>query len=257
MKEQNDYAEIDLLALMRAVLKRAWIVILATLLLGVMAYGYAAMFVKPVYTSQAQMLVLSSSTVSGDGRTPTSAELYAAQQLATAYMIILRSTPTMERVIEKVGLTISPEALKGMVKTQSVQDTEIFQVTVTASSPQLAKDIADAIVEVFPERIREAYPGSVLNAVERPSLPKGPSAPNKRYYALVGAFLGFAMSCLVVILLDINDDVISSTDYLTKNYDIPILSVIPDLADSSDSGYGYHYGYYYYSSREQSEGEKK
>ncbi|MBQ7624188.1 MAG: hypothetical protein IJS65_02805 [Clostridia bacterium] len=252
MNEKKDYMEIDLLRLGRAILKRWWLIAIVSILGGVIAFGYASYFVKPTYTSKAQILVVNSAASNTAGRNPTASELNAAQQLANTYMVIIKSTSTMKRVMDKLGINVSPEVLQRMIKTEIVPDTEIFKVKVTALSPEGAKQIADALVEVFPEEI--PYPNSVLNVIEEPDLPRSRTSPNRTRYAFIGMVLGFILSAGIVVITDMTDDIIRSEDHLVQNYDLPILVVIPDL---HDYGEGHSTGYYRYSSSKPKEGETK
>ena len=246
MKEQRDYMEIDLIRLGKTLLKHAWIIALAVVVSAALLFAYATYFVMPTYTSKAQILVVNNAASNAAGRNPTSAELSAAQQLANTYMVIIKSTSTMERVAKKLNLNLSPSVLQTMVKTEIITDTEIFRVRVTTASPELSKQIADALIEVFPEEI--PYPNSVLNVIERPDLPRVKTSPNRTKYATMGAFIGFLLSAGVVIIADMTDDVIRSEDYLVQNYDLPVLIVVPDL---HDYGEGHSTGYYRYSSSSQ------
>ena len=57
-----------------------------------------------------------------------------------------------------------------------------------------------------------------MRIVDSAVLPEKKSSPNVTMYALVGMLAGFAVSCVVVIILKLRDNSITSEDYLINNY---------------------------------------
>ena len=65
-------------------------------------------------------------------------------------------------------------------------------------------------------------------------------SPNVTRNTAMGMVIGFLLSCLVICIITIIDDTIRDEDYILQNYDLPILSKIPDLSeDETKSKYAY------------------
>lgn len=249
MREQNtesEVYEIDLLRLAKLLWRRAWIIVAATILVGTLSFGYSKLFITPRYESRALMYVNNSSiSVGGASLTFSSSQLSAAKSLVDTYAVILKSRTTLNAVIRKTGVDYTYEELNSMVRAASVNDTEIFAITVNSADPEEAEMLANAIADILPDKISDIVEGSSVSVVDRAVVSTRKVSPSNSRYAAIGLLLGFFLSSAIVILSDLFDDVIRNDDYLTQTYDIPILGIIPDLTSRSDerAGYGYGYGY--------------
>ncbi len=241
MNKQKQNTEIDVLKLAGVVLKKWWIVLLATAVVGILAFDYASYFVTPLYQSKVQIIVDSSGDTS---EKTTTAEITASQRLADTYRVILKTRPVLEAVIEYTGLNYTTTALEKMIKTQAVNSTEIFEIIVTTPSPEDSRDIANALAAILPDQVKKLKPNSLstLTLLEPAVLPESRVSPNRVRYAALGAMIGFIVSVAIICIIDLLDDVIHDEEYLTKTYDLPILAVVPDLLDEGQ-GHSTEYGY--------------
>ena len=260
-KDNNDEVlEIDLLRLIKVLWHRAWIVAIAAFVAAGVALCYAKFAITPLYRATSMMYVNNSSfSVGGMSYTISSAQLTAAQGLVDTYLVILNSRTTLNEVADKSGLNYSYAQLSQMISASAVNETEIFKVAVTSSNPEHAKIIANTIAEVLPKSISNVVDGSDVRVVDYAVTPTKRVSPSYTKYTMVGFAIGAVLSAGLIVLLDIFDDVIHDSDYLHQTYsDIPVLAMIPNLAQSSsDSSYGYKYGYGYGYGKSKNSGDKK
>ena len=244
MKETNsNYLEIDLLRLLKALWHRAWAIALAMLLFGGAAFAYSAFLVKPLYQAGAMLYVNNSSfSVGSTSFSITSSELTAAQSLVSTYVVLLKSRTTLETVIESADLDYSYGELVEMIDAHAVNGTEIFEVVVTSEDPQEAERIANTIARVLPEKISGIVDGSSVRVVDYAVVPSQKSSPNITMYTAIGILLGLALSCLIIILLEVFDDEIHDEDYLIQTYQLPVLASIPELLSNKSTESYYQYG---------------
>ena len=59
----------------------------------------------------------------------------------------------METVIRQSGCSLSSDQLSKMLTIQSVDDTQVFNVSVTAEDQQLAVAIVNTIAAILPEKV--------------------------------------------------------------------------------------------------------
>ena len=240
MEKKEEYVEIDLLQLFRALLHRAWLIILAALLTGAMAFAYTQFLVTPLYKARTLMYVNNNSISLGSTQVSISqGDLTAAQSLVDTYTIILGTRTTLNDVIEKANLNYSYEQLSKMISAAAVNSTEIFYIEVTSPDPAEAELIANTIGQVLPEKISAIVDGSSVRLVDYAKVPARPSSPNAMKNALLGALVGMVISCAAIIIKQLMNDKVTGPDYLVQNYDIPVLAVIPELT-SGRSGSGYY-----------------
>ena len=238
-KYQDD--TIDLARLGRALVRRFWAILLSALICGGIACSYAAIFVVPLYQASALMYVNNSeSSIDSSTIIYSTGQLSAAQRLIDTYAVILKSRTTLEEVIEEAGLSCSYSELYSMISVESVNDTEIFSITVTDTDPEEAALIANTIADILPDRISEIVEGSSVKIADSAVVPTAKVSPDLMDYARTGALIGFLISFAAVMVLEVFDDAIHDGAYLLQTYDIPILAEIPDLMENEGNGY---YGY--------------
>ena len=262
MNKNEEYLEIDLLRLLAALWRRAWAIILAMVIFGAAAFGYASYFITPLYQSSALMYVNNSSFSLGSTSVSLS-DLSASQSLVDTYIVILKTRLTLNEVIERAELKYSYNQLAGMISASAVNETEIFRIVVTAPDPEEATKIANTIAEVLPDKIADIMDGSSVRIVDYAVVPSRKSSPNITRYTTLGMLAGAVLSAAVIILMELFDEQIRDEEYLKNTYDLSMLAVIPELyTDSKGKGYGYGYGYgsgYGYGQRrhDSSKGRKK
>lgn len=239
MGKNEKEIEIDLRRLMLVLWSRAWVIVLVSVLFAAVAFSYAWFFITPTYSASAQLYV-NNNYVDSPGF--SSSQIAAAQDLADTYMVILESRNVLEDVAEQTGLGYSYGQLKGMVSTEAVNETEVFQITVTCAQYKHAAIIANAIADVLPDKIAAVVDGSSVRVVDRAVENPNPVGPSYQKYLVLGAVIGVAFSVAVIILADLMDTTINSEDYLAQVYKkIPLLAVVPG-GEGSKSG---HYKGYY------------
>ncbi len=235
---------IDILDILKAVWKRAWIILICSVITAGIGFSAAAFFITPQFTSSIMLYVNNSSiSVGSSNFSISSSEISAAQSLVKTYAIILDNRTTLEEVIKKADLDIGYRQLSGMIKSESVNDTEVLKITVTSEDPYLSKKIVNCIAELLPQRISEVIHGSSMEVFDAGEANLQKVSPSITMYTLKGFFAGFIISVFAVIVLYFMDSSIHDEEYVIKTYDYPILVCIPDLSSDSGKKYGY-YSYY-------------
>ena len=247
MTEERDETEIDLLQLAKALIKKWWIIAIASIVAAALALGYTYIFVTPKYQSSASFYVNSKNLdIGGVTASISSGEINAARSLVSVYIEILKSRTALNEVIRDTGVEYKYSELLKMISAASVNNTEIFKVTVTSHDPKEAELIVNQIAQKMPQWISDIVDGTSVRVVDYGIVPERRSSPSYSKNTILGFLIGFIGSSAVIIIMDLFDDVVHSEEYLTQTYsDIPLLAVIPDLDAHNGGGYGYGYGYGY------------
>ena len=238
---KEDYIEIDLMRLLKAVWRHMVVIVLAMLLCGGAGFSVAYWLVPAKYQATALMYVNNSSISMGSTSISLS-DLSASQTLVDTYIAILKTRLTLDDVIKEAQLNYTFEQLEGMITAGSVNGTEIFRVTVTSTDPQEAERIANTITVVLPDKISQILDGSSARTVDLAVTPRVKSSPSYQKYALVGALAGLLLSAGIVVIRELLDEQIHSEGQLLQGYGLPVLASVPDLlASKSGKGYGSYY----------------
>lgn len=228
---------IDLLELLKTLWKHALPIILVTVLALCGGYAASKFLIAPKYTSSVTFYVNNSNQNQSGSYSISTTELSAAKTLVDTYVVILKMRPTLEDVQQNTGLSYTEEELKKMISADSVDGTEIFEVKVTGTNAPDTTAIANEIANVLPGHISEVVEGSSVKIVENAVLPTKPTSPNHKKNAMIAAAAAFILMCGIYTVKFLLDTIIHDETYLTQNYDIPVLAVIPDLAEKQKSGY--------------------
>ena len=217
-------------------------IIAAGLIGGALTYCVCSFFVAPVYEASAKMIVNAKQEQTG---TVTNDQILSAQKLVDTYAIIIRSRTVLEPVVNKLHLSMDVERLAKMVTVTSVNETQVMQVAVQSTNPELALDIVTEIIAVSPEIIIDAVEAGSVKTVETAHIRKNPVAPNTNLYTLLSAFLCMFAVVAIVFIRFMTDNTYKSEVDLRDDLGLPILGVIPDYSSclkKSEGKKGYDYG---------------
>ena len=241
--------EIDVLSLIRAIWKNMLLIILVALLFGSAVFGYTAFLVEPEYQATASMYVNNSSfSLGATSFSISSSDLSASNSLVSVYLYILKSRTTLEEVIQAADLSYTPDELKKMISTRSVDKTGAFEVTITSTNPAEVELIANSVAQILPDRIAEIVDGTTVRIVDYAIIPSRRSGPSILKNTVLGILVG-GMLCAVAVavkhlLNDTSGMMIQSVDDLRALYpEIMVLATIPDMRLSEKKN-GYYSTYY-------------
>ena len=241
--EKNSTVEIDLKRLFNAVIERAWVVCISTVLCAIIALVGTIYLITPKYQSSAMFYVNNNSLSVGDASfSISSGDITAAKSLVDTYIVILNSRTCLNDVIDYAGIDLSYGELKGMISASAVNSTEIFEVVVTSPDPAQAKDIANAIAHILPKKISNIVESTAANVVDYAVTSSTPSSPNYIQNTITGLMFGFILSICIIIIREVFDITIRAEEDIQQHCNYPILSAVPDMQSHSKGGY-YYGGY--------------
>lgn len=203
--------------------RRRFVTILACLVVGVLAAALALFLIPKTYTATANAYV-SVRVIESDNA--STGNFFSASQLANhkaqAFASLLSSATVAEGVANKLGLGVSPTALASRVSARSVQNVSTIIVSASAASPAEARAIAEAVIEVASEELKEldceASPVTLelLSSADLSTVASSP-APRRTYILglLGGLVVGYGIALLKTLLdrhIRVTEDVERSTE---------------------------------------------
>jgi len=220
--------ELDLKKLFEILLRRWWIICLAFISGITSAFLITRLFIDPVYSAKATLYVYNSENRQ-QSSTITSSDLSVSKTLVDTYIVILKSDAVLNEVSKQCDLGYSAEEIRRMISASSVNNTEVFQVTVENKNPHHAQIITNTLIEVAPPQIIRVVHGGSVEVIDSATLPTAPSSPNVLLNTVIGGFLGLMLSVMGAILFEMLDTRIKSEEDLTEIYNIPVIGVIPSI----------------------------
>ena len=128
----------------------AWLILLVTLLAGVGVFIVSKQM-TPIFRASTTVLVNEAPAT----KSTDYASVLTSERLTQTYAQLLTKNPVLERVIQSLGLNVSPSALKRSIQVQPVRDTQLVVVQVEDTDPVRAASIANALVVEFAAQNQE------------------------------------------------------------------------------------------------------
>lgn len=228
--------------LLGEVLRRWWILLLATLVAATVAYVGTASQEK-TYTVSVRVMAIAS---------PPDywLDLYAKNRLAS-YKDLINNWNFVSQALIEAGLAIDPGLAQSKLSLGHNPDSNVIQIIATDTEPARAADIVNALATGFirqneldnerfiaeVEEVEETYPGRVnMVQLETASPPTTASGPRVRVNTVAGAVLGCAAGLLIVFGLIYLDDTLRSREEVERYLQRPLLAVAPERVGSRGGG---------------------
>lgn len=243
MNNTNDLEQIDIKRMIEIVLDRIVSIVVITLVFGLISFALSKYFITPKYESSITMYINNRrSTTSIDQEnveTKTlSSDITASQQLVPTYIEMLKSNNVLQTVSDTVekttGEVYTVNKLKGMIEAEAVSNTEIIRVSVRVVDAAIAREIANTIADVAPEKIQNFIERSDVRIIDRAKISTSPVTPNVRNNTILGALLGLVLSISFILLRELFDVRVKAADDLVMKFQYPVLGSIPEIYVSYD-----------------------
>lgn len=222
MNNDSNETEIDLLELLFAIKKKIWLVLVMGIG-GALTVGLITMFlIKPMYSSTAQLYILSSST-----SLTSLADIQIGSSLTKDYVQLVQSRPVVEQVIETLELDMTCEEVLNKMTFSNPSDTRILVITAQDEDPQRAKDLVDQFAVVSRVRIASIMNTEAPSVVELGIVNDKPVSPSLVKNTLVGFIAGILLAILIIFIEFMMDDTVKTSDDVDKYLGLNTLASIP------------------------------
>ncbi len=236
MNEQEE--TIDLRVLLKIFVSHMYTIIAITLVAAIIGFLLAYFVVPKRYTSEALMYVESSSSKSIDS-TININDINAAQKLVNTCEILFTSEYVFGELSEHLNGRYTKEQLGKMVKIESVNNTEIFRISIISGNPTDSYDIANELITLATNEFRRVIKGGSIETVSMPTLPEKHTFPSAVTFTIVGGMIGFLIIYVFFLMLELLDTKLKPDDDLTAIYDLPVFAEILDFTATDKSGHKY------------------
>lgn len=214
-------------------LRRSWMVITCTALLGIAAASSFLLVVTPQYTTSTRLYISASA---GDGAVAselTQSNSFAVQAAVT-YAGVAASPLVLQRAIEELHLDESARNLATRVTATAKDGTALLDIAVTDSDPSRAAETANAIAAAFDDvltsKLEPARDGDrplVSSTVIAPAVaPTAPTAPRPIPVIVAGFVLGTAVGVGSAVLRKVLDTRLRSVAAIEDATEVPYLGSI-------------------------------
>lgn len=214
---------INLGELADALLRRAGLLILVTVLCAALGFGYSAFFVKPLYSASAMMIVTAGEKYPDYVSTD---QLNSAATLVDTYSIIIKSDTVMNQVMRNLDMEDTFSTSVRDISVAAVNETQVMQITVRATDPNIALDVCKEITNVAPGVLLDVVEVGSVNLVSEAHSSFRRVSPNIKLYTVAAGVVGLLAAALVIAVITLLDNKIKNENDI-RQLNLPILGVIP------------------------------
>lgn len=224
-----------------ALLRRWWIVALAALVAGLVAYAATSAQAK-TYTVSARVMAIAE---------PPDywLDLYAKNRLAS-YRDLINNWEFVREALASAGSDIDPGHAQSVLLMGHNPDANIIHIVVTDTNPTRAATIVNALADAFVarnatenERIRDEpraidanEPGVIeMVKLDAPTAPSVPSGPRVRVNTAAAALLGALAGLMIAFALLYLDDTLKKPVDVERHLRLDVLATVPARGAEGDA----------------------
>lgn len=221
---------VDLLAVVRLLKRRALVLVLAVVVALGAAGLYAFVVAKPAYTASTVLFVWQSQSAQAGGSTMTYSDLIFNEKLVSDFRELCKSRDVLSQVAVANGLPASAAgALSGAVDVSTKSNTRLLLITVTDRDPVFAANVANSVATVFQKTVVEKMGAQNVQVIDTALVPTAPSSPDKPMILLVGLVAGLAAGVGLAFLIDFLDSTVKTIEEVEAILGKTLLGVIPEF----------------------------
>lgn len=222
--EKSIDVSLDLKEFFTKILHKWYIAVSLIIVCLIAAFFYTTLLCTPLYETTAKLYVFNNNNQTGQVST---SDLSVSTYLAKDYTELILDRVILSEVIKKLDLNCSYGALKSSVSVSTPESTRFILITVRTTEPKLSKKIADTICTVSQNKIIELMNVDRVNIIGEAFVPTAPCSPNLSRNMTFGFLIGFALAVIIMAILTLKDDAISSNEDVEKYLQLSVLGIIP------------------------------
>lgn len=229
--------EMNLLEIIQAIMKRASILLILTIVFTVLGAGASLALNKKVYTSTTSLIVgQESQQETGEFNKINGEPIYEdvieygessiSEQAKKFYSDTLIRRDVLEEVIERLTLDLTIEELRENIKMEVPENSSSVLITVDSPNLKNVDEIADELAAIFQDEvynITEVEKIQVINTASEPEIVNTVNFVRNIILAVVAAL---AIGVVLALVLEYLDDSVQSAKEIEKRLGLSVIGQI-------------------------------
>lgn len=235
--KKNIFFAIDLADVLFWLMKWKWVVIGVTILFVLIGYIFSNITYTAEYTATASMVVNSKSETLTQAGTTVDAML--TQNLIPTYTRILKSEKIAKHVMDKFDINLAMGVIDNMMDVTIGEESQVVYLKVNHADPYMAKNIANAVIQVAPAVMMEVVEAGSVNVLDYAVLPTQPEPPKTVQYMTMLGVIGFILVSLIVIMLNFFVMKVKNAEDIENKIGQMVLGEIPHSTATNEKSKNY------------------
>lgn len=227
--------ELDLKELFELFWSKKIIVVLAVILFVIIGAVYTFGFVKPNYKSSTTLVLTKTdgndtATTQQIGQSSdsiTTTDVNLNSKLVATYSELVKSNAVIRQVISNLKINeLTESGVRNSVSVSAVKNTELIEITVSNENAVYAAKIANEMADVFTQQVSQIYNINNVHVVDKAEVAEAPYNINHKKDIAIFALIGVVVSAAYILVANMLDTTIKSTDDVEKKLGLPVIASI-------------------------------
>lgn len=204
--------EINLKEILLVIKKRSWVLIAVTVIAAISGIVYGANTTTTLFYQSSTRVIIG-----------------ADADLMKTLQVIIRDSTILEKVIEKLDINRSPEALANQITVEPLDESKVVSINVVNTDPKQAAVIANTTAEVFKTEIPKILGFNDVKILSPAKVNPQPINEESNKAAIIGLVFGLFAGLGLVFLLDSMDDTVKSEREVEEYLNLPVIGQISKM----------------------------
>ena len=221
---QEEYQEIDLVELMRAIMRKWWLIVGFMVVAGGISYYITTEYITPIYEAKSTLFIGKENDVLSN---ISLGDLQVDNKLVVDYRELIKTRLVTEEVINDLALLTTVDGLITNLNINIISESRFMHITFKDPVPERATQVVNRLSEVLAEKAESIVGVKNVQIVDYALVPTVPISPSIRKNVAIAAVLGMMVALGIIFLLMMLDNTVRTEEDLEKLSQVPVLGVIP------------------------------
>lgn len=244
---QEKQEELSLKDIFGLLISKIWFIIILGAVGFVVAICISKLVMPLKYSSTVSMYV--KSNAHKEEQNVNINELNASKSLVSTYIVVLKNSTVLKEVgnqlinmietndkltedkIKKCFAisddgTINPNSILSCVSMQSSGGTEVLEITATTKDPDVSAALCNSFSKVAPDVLIRVVGAGSVETIGEADAHYTPVSPRTKMNCLIGGFAGAFLAVVIIIVADLLDNSIKSSDDITHRFELAVIGEI-------------------------------
>ncbi len=229
--------EIDLKELIAIFMRKKFLIISVLIIAGILGAIYTINFIVPEYQSSTKLILVQVREQNQDVDEDMTASITATDinlnsNIVHNYTEVVTSKLVANQVIQNLNLNMSVDQFLAGLSVSSLPETEVIEITVTNTEPELACTIANEVAAVFVQKTEEIFKVNNIYVLDTAEVDNIPVNIHLIKNIFIAACIGLVIVSAYILLINTLDTTVKSDTDIERILKVPVLTSIVYTDDS-------------------------
>lgn len=229
----SDGVEVNIMYVFGLLLRRLWLLILVALVVGASCAVITKAVEEPTYTLSMTFIVNNKSekdlSSSGDNSVSYN-DMSASVYMANTFVHLMTGRTMCNAIASECkSYPKTADQVSKMIAASRKTDSSIIDMTVTASSPEEAYELAQAVKDTYKDVV-QVYSGGSIHLCDEPELPTKPDkSVGTVRNTIIGALAGAVICALIIIIRDSARNTVRSQEDIQNKLQLNVIGEVSQV----------------------------